>query len=342
MIAPHQYIERETRLIKTERFCCDRWLNWAYRALWEDAGWLMKALTSQRTTQVLGFFNYDRPFTATQTAVSRCARAMEIDLSECLESRDRLNTLRRLFQRRLRYWQVRPMDEDPRAIVSPADARLLLGSFADDSSLFLKGKFFDYDELLGIDRSRWLRLFRQGDWAIFRLTPDKYHYNHSPVSGRVLDCYDISGRYHSCNPGPVVVAATPYSKNKRVVTIIDTEVPGGSRVGVVAMIEIVALMIGHIDQCYSAVAYDDPRPIQIGMMIEKGRPKSLYRPGSSTDVLLFEPGRVAFCEDLVRNRFRPGVKSRFSQGFGRALVETDVRVRSTIGWRREGSPDGRS
>ena len=87
MIAPHQYIERETRLIKTE----------AYRALWEDAGWLMKALTSQRTTQVLGFFNYDRPFTATQAAVSRCARAMEIDLSECLESRDRLNTLRRLF-----------------------------------------------------------------------------------------------------------------------------------------------------------------------------------------------------------------------------------------------------
>ncbi|MGB4893112.1 MAG: hypothetical protein WBO94_01300, partial [Nitrospira sp.] len=63
MIAPHQYIERETRLIKTERFCGDRWLNWAYRALWEDAGWLMKALTSQRTTQVLGFFNYDRPFT---------------------------------------------------------------------------------------------------------------------------------------------------------------------------------------------------------------------------------------------------------------------------------------
>ena len=49
MIALHQYIERETSLIKTERFCGDRWLNWAYRALWEDAGWLMKALTSQPT-----------------------------------------------------------------------------------------------------------------------------------------------------------------------------------------------------------------------------------------------------------------------------------------------------
>jgi phosphatidylserine decarboxylase len=233
------------------------------------------------------------------------------------------------------------MDEDPRAIVSPADARLLIGSFADDSWIFLKGKFFDYDELLGQNRPQWRRLFRRGDWAIFRLTPDKYHYNHCPVSGRVVDCYEIAGGYHSCNPGPVVVVATPNSKNKRVVTIIDTEVPGGSRVGYVAMIEIVALMIGRIDQCYSSAAYDNPTPIQVGLMIEKGCPKSLYRPGSSTDVLLFEPGRVSFSEDLIRNRFRPGVQSRFSQGFGRSLVETDVKVRSTIGWRAERGLYGR-
>ena len=125
------------------------------------------------------------------------------------------------------------------------------------------------------------------------------------------------------------------------VTIIVTEVPGGSHAGYVAMIEVVALMIGQIDQCYSPVAYDNPKMMQIGMMIEKGCPKSLYRPGSSTDVLLFEPGRVRFSDDLLRNRFRPGVQSRFSQGFGRSLVETDVKVRSTIGWRSERGIGGR-
>lgn len=341
MSMPHQYIERDSNLVVTERFCGDQWLNWAYRALWENANWFMKALTSRRTTQALGFFNYDRPFTSTQAAVARFARALSVDLSECLDSSDRLNTPRRLFQRRLRYWQVRPMDDDPRAIVSPADARLLIGSFADDSSLFLKGKFFDYDELLGKHRPQWRRLFQRGDWAIFRLTPDKYHYNHCPVSGRVVDCYEINGRYHSCNPGAVVVAATPYSKNRRIVTIIDTDVPGGTRVGHVAMIEVVALMIGQIDQCYSSVAYDDPQTMQIGMMLKKGCPKSLYRPGSSTDVLLFEPGRLSFSEDLLRNRFRPGVQSRFSEGFGRPLIETDVKVRSTIAWRLERGIDGR-
>ena len=52
-------------------------------------------------------------------------------------------------------------------------------------------------------------------------------------------------------PGAVVALVTPYSKNSRVVTIIDTEVPGGTGVGLVAMIEVVALMIGEVVQCYS-------------------------------------------------------------------------------------------
>ena len=43
--------------------------------------------------------------------------------------------------------------------------------------------------------------------------------------------------------------------------------------------------------------------------------------------------RIRFSEDLWRNMFRRDVFSRFSQGFGLPLVETDVRVRSEIGRR---------
>jgi phosphatidylserine decarboxylase len=173
-------------------------------------------------------------------------------------------------------------------------------------------------------------VFAAGDFAIFRLTPEKYHYNHTPIAGIVLDCYEIPGRYHSCNPHAVVQTVTPYSKNKRVVTIIDTDVPKGSQVGVVALIEIVALLIGDIVQCYSSERYDAPRPVVPGMFVHKGLPKSLYRPGSSTTVLLFQPGRVQFAHDIVRNMFRSDAQSRFSQGFGRPLVETEVKVRSLI------------
>jgi hypothetical protein len=44
----------------------------------------------------------------------------------------------------------------------------------------------------------------------------------------------------------------------------------------------------------------------------------------------FKAGRVEFAADLVRNMHRQHVHSRFSHGFGRPLVETDVKVRSAI------------
>jgi len=92
----------------------------------------------------------------------------------------------------------------------------------------------------------------------------------------------------------------------------------------------VALMIGDIVQCCSEKEYQDPLPLRQGMFLSRGQAKSLYRPGSSTDILLFQKGRISFAEDLVLNRFRPDVSSRFSLGFGRPLVETDVQVRSLI------------
>lgn len=215
-------------------------------------------------------------------------------------------------------------------VVSPADARVIVGSFRETSVLFLKDKFFGFEEMLGADRPAWLAAFEGGDFAVFRLTPDKYHYNHLPVSGVVADVYELDGTYHSCNPGAVVSMVTPYSKNRRTVTVIDTDVPGGSKVGMVAMIEVVALMIGEIVQCYSESGYDDPRPLARRMFVQAGQPKSLYRPGSSTDVLLFQKDRIAFATDLTTNLHRPSVESRFSAGFERPLVETEVRVRSLI------------
>jgi Phosphatidylserine decarboxylase len=90
--------------------------------------------------------------------------------------------------------------------------------------------------------------------AIFRLTPDKYYYSHVPVGRLVLDVYEVGGTCHSCNP-LAVVAVAPFSKNRRVVTILETDVPGGARIGLVAMIELVALMIGDGVQCYSETGY---------------------------------------------------------------------------------------
>lgn len=327
---PHQYIERQTGEVRTEHLIADRLLNRVYSRARESPDLLFRSLTSSWLSSVLGFARYDLPLPKGCRGGNGWAKNHGIDWSECLRSPESMRTLRDVFERKIRYWQCRPMDPNPRVIVSPADSRVILGSLEEVSSLFLKDKFFSYEELLGVGREEWTEAFERGDFAVFRLTPDKYHYNHTPVTGRVVDIYEVRGAYHSCNPGAVVASVTPYSKNARVVTILDTDVMGGSHAGLVAMIEIVALMIGEIVQCYSETRYDHPRPVRRGMLLHKGAPKSLYRPGSSTDVLLFQRGRVRFCPDLLENMRRPGAQSRFSMGFGRPLVETDLQVRSTI------------
>ena len=51
--------------------------------------------------------------------------------------------------------------------------------------------------------------------------------------------------------------------------------------------------------------------------------------------LLLEKDRVRFADDLRANCRRVDVQSRYRGDDGRPLVETDVRVRSTIAWRKE-------
>jgi phosphatidylserine decarboxylase len=323
----HQFIDRRDGKVITETLPGDRMVAFIYSKLREYVPSLFNALTSARMTWVLGYLNYDGCFNDHHINIRKMAVQLGINLDECLGP---IKTLRQLFERKIRYWDARSMAELPRQVVSPVDARLLVGSLDDMAILPIKGKFFDFPELLGAPHHQEYKLFDGGDVAIFRLTPDKYHYNHVPVSGKVLNVYNVDGVFHACNPGAVVCAITPFSKNRRVVTIIDTDVPNGTGVGRVAMVEVVAMMIGDIQQCYSRFFYIDPREIKVGMWLEKGCPKSLYRPGSSTTILLFEKNRIRFAKDILTNLYRYDVKSRFSLGFGRPLVETDVRVRSEI------------
>lgn len=325
----HQYIERDSGRVVTEQLLGDRMVRLLYHRVRENNSHLFRMLTSSWMSQVLAAVQFDRPVLNQQAFLASCG----IDLQECLDQPEQLGTARKLFERKIRYWECRPMPDDAAAVVSPADARVIPGSFSQTSLVCLKEKFFAFDELFGTAASQWSQAFQDGDFMIFRLTPDKYHYNHTPVAGRVVDIYSLDGSFHSCNPSAIISEVTPYSKNRRVVTVIDSDVPGGTGVGLVAMIEVVALMIGDITQAYSSHRYDEPQPVETGMFLAKGQPKSLYRPGSSTDILIFQPGRINIAQDLLHNVSRSGVSSRFSQGFGRTLVETDIQVRSLIATR---------
>ena len=217
----HQYVDRASGQVKTERLFGDKMINLIYSRTRERMPWLFRALTSGRASSALGQLNYDLPLGSRLLGGGNFVKEAGLDLSECIEPPESLDTPRKIFERQIRYWEARPMPENGRAIVSPADSRVLMGSLSEVARVSIKEKFFGFDELLG-GKEPWVETFKNGDFAIFRLTPEHYHYNHAPVSGRVIDYYEIDGTYHSCNPAAVVAVVTPYSKNKRVVTVIDT------------------------------------------------------------------------------------------------------------------------
>ena len=161
-------------------------------------------LTAQRASAVLGYLHFDAP----QVSAEKMIRDLRVNLPECLDTPEKLNHPRKVFERKIRYGHCRPLPEHDGCIVAPADARVLVGSFRQSPRLFVKEKFFEYEQLLGTDKISWQRAFHNGSFAVFRLTPEKYHYTHTPVSGRVTDFYAISGAYHSCNPAAVVEMVT--------------------------------------------------------------------------------------------------------------------------------------
>ena len=330
MEATHQYIDRHSGKICDEKLTADRLIRLLYSRLRESAGFLFRTFTSSFLTDMIAWSHYDNPLKLKNYHIRRMICDLHINTDEILEP-ECTRSMRALFERKITYWKTRPMPGGTDKVVSPCDARMIPGSLNENTRFFIKYKFFDVEELLGRDKFAWLNAFEGGQYAVFRLTPDKYHYNHAPVTGSVIDFYEIRGKYHSCNPSAVIELVTPYSKNKRVVTVIDTDIPGGTGAGLIAMVEIVALMIGDIEQAYSEFVYDAPRKLTKNDVMIKGQPKSLFRPGSSTVVLLFQKERFQFSPDLLENVGRADVQSRFSKGFGQSLVETDLAVRSEIG-----------
>ena len=160
----------------TEDLIADRLVNLVYSRGREIAPNLFRQQTSRRSNDLWAYLHFDLTAGSPRRAARRIIHSLGIDLGECVAA-GALASPRQVFERQIRYWACRPMAAARERVVSPADARMVFGSLARQSLFFLKEKFFDFQELLGIDKPDWRGAFEGGQFAIFRLTPEKYHYN---------------------------------------------------------------------------------------------------------------------------------------------------------------------
>lgn len=208
-------------------------------------------------------------------------RNFGLDANEFAEPPDSFRTFNEFFYRRLKPG-ARPVADDPKAVVFPADGRHL--GFPDASQIagvFVKGQRFDLGRLL--DNADLAARYARGTLVLSRLCPVDYHRFHFPLAGRPAETTLLNGPLYSVNPIALRRNLSYLWENRRTLTTLETE-----RFGAVLLLEIGATNVGSIVQTY--------RP---GAAVAKGDEKGYFRFGGSSTLLLFEPGRVLLAADLV-------------------------------------------
>lgn len=136
ILTEHRYIDRATGFVCKERPFGDRVVNYLYSMQREEAALLYRLLGSPWVSGLLGWINYDFPLGENIFGIRRFLRRIAIDLTDCLDRPEALNTARKIFERQIRYWQCRPMTDDEKAVVCPADSRVIIGSLRNIPTCF--------------------------------------------------------------------------------------------------------------------------------------------------------------------------------------------------------------
>lgn len=265
----------------SEDLCCEtilgeRFIKWAYQDARLPA---LRRLVfhSSWPSRLLGAW-YNSAWS--RRAIPKFVRELDIDCSEALEPIESFRSFNAFFARRLKP-DSRPFDSDLQALVSPADARVMVYPRLEaDGTVPVKEAPWRVAELVDRDAPE----YAEGAVAVFRLCPADYHRFHYPCDGRVVERREIAGVYHSVNPIALLRGANALAINKRVVTAIDSDAWGR-----LCLVEVGAFGVGGIVATH-----------QEGVC-RKMDEKGYFEFGGSSLVLVLPAGRVSFSPDLVRH-----------------------------------------
>jgi phosphatidylserine decarboxylase len=248
--------------------------------------------------------------------LSRFARNYGIDVTEAEKPLSEYSGLDEFFTRRLRAG-ARPIDQDPRSVISPADGTVVECGLATAGKLIqAKGVSFTLADLLA-DQEAAAKL-EGGAYLITYLSPRDYHRVHAPIAGRVIGWHHLPGALFSVNGKSVLREPGLFVRNERFVSLIE------SAAGLVAVVMVAAIGVGHVTAAYDAdVATHESRfrraavrsrRYDVPKAIGRGDELGTFHLGSTT-IAVFQPGRVAL--DPVAS----GTPMRMGAAIGRTLSD---------------------
>jgi phosphatidylserine decarboxylase len=237
-----------------------------------------------------------------RAVVSLYSRAYDVNFDECVRS-DGFTSFDDFFTRVLRDG-ARPIDPDPRVIVSPADGRVESMGRVDGRTFRVKGAEYSVEELLGDAREA--ARYEGGGGCVVYLSPRDYHRVHAPVSGRISLVRSIPGDYFPVNKIGMRHVKNLFARNRRVALAIDTP-----ELGRVAVVMVAAIIVGRItvtgidarDVPYGEHRLDAPRPIRRGDelgIFHLGSTAVLFLEARAASHWCMSEGPVRYGEALAR------------------------------------------
>ncbi len=249
---------------------------------------VLKAITRPWLSKAAGAF--------LSSAVSKLlipgfVRKNGIDLSGC-ESMD-FKCFNDCFTRTLKA-ELRTVDMDPSALISPCDGLLSVYEISDGLVVPVKQSRYSAADLLGAGadapaeekerRNKLAGSFEGGLCLVFRLRVQDYHRYAFFDNGKASAPYRIPGKLHTVRP--IALRQIPvFTENAREVTIIESD-----NFGLAAQIEVGALMVGKIDNFPLPECSDKNTGSKAGVV--KGAEKGRFLFGGSTIILLLQKDRA--------------------------------------------------
>ena len=199
---------------------------------------------------------------------------------------------------------TRPVDPDPRAIVSPVDGTVSeAGPLTEDRLLQAKRHHYTLRALLA-GRPSWERSFAGGSFATIYLAPYNYHRIHMALPGELRESLYVPGRLFSVNRTTAQLVPGLFARNERVFCGFDA---GGLPWGILL---IGALNVGSMATVWHGDVtprkHREVTPLPVTNVLApttlaKGEEMARFNMGS-TIILLFPPGAAQWNETLVSGR----------------------------------------
>lgn len=284
------YIERKTKELKTENPPGEGFLKFLY---YNPLGKLPLNLVVRKKF-LTDFYGKKMSEASSKEKIKPFVQENCINMEESKKSVEDFTSFNDFFIRELKEG-AREIDNNPEALVSPADGKVLVfNDLKETTKFFLKGDEFTIEEFL-MDKDE-AKKFHGGTILIIRLAPVDYHRFHFPATGQIGKSKLIDGYYYSVSPYAIKKNFRVYCENKREVSILKTE-----KFGEIVLSEIGATMVGGIEQTYKEG------------FVKKGDEKGYFFFGGSSCVLLFEKDKVQFDEDILENS-KKGLETKVYMG----------------------------